>query len=438
MYFSRLVEIAENRVNKYGAQYSAFAIFGLINYPISYLYTLSRSANKEELYFRVICIFLSLALFFKDNWPEALKRYLPIYWYLTLIITLPMFATFMLLIEKFSLNWLVNFNLGVMTLIFLLDSLTFLIITFLGIGFGIIAFYSLGISFTYNLSGEGLNLFIYMFLCIVIVGSIFTRNKEIFNYYLQKNKDDLNKSLEKKVKDRTAELERALAAKSEFLNNMSHEIRTPVSGFTIISEGLVDNWDILSEEKKKKYANDISDSAKRLGSLISNILDLSTFITNKMYLNYRRFNFVELINEVIEEIKILYKDEQEMNISFKSKQDLYLTADKEWMARVLRHLFSNAIKFSKEKVNITLILDIQDHSLHFLIADTGVGVPESEMNEIFTPFTQSSRTKTRAGGRGLGLAICKEIIEAHKGKIWVENNIKQGATFHFLVPINEE
>ena len=320
-----------------------------------------------------------------------------------------------------------------MIVILILDSLTFLVVTSSGIILGLIIFYTSGYPTPTLPSLDNTLLFIYMFLCVVVLGTIFTRNKEIFNHYIQKTKDDLNASLEIKVKERTKELENALSAKTEFLNNMSHEIRTPVLGFTTISEGLVENWDILNAEKKLKYAKDIANSAERLGSLISNILDLSTFVANKMQMNFVKVDLNGLIEEIINETKILCANNKALHINYTPVKDAFTKADKEWILQVLRNLFSNAVKFSSDNGIIAINLKKEGKSWHFSIADTGIGIPESELKDIFIPFTQSSLTKTKAGGRGLGLAIAKAIIEAHDGKIWAENNVKGGASFHFFI-----
>lgn len=243
------------------------------------------------------------------------------------------------------------------------------------------------------------------------------------------------KKLELSLEKATKDLEIALFAKTEFLNNMSHEIRTPVSGFTSISEGLVENWDILDNEKKFKYVKDIANSAERLGSLISNLLDLSTFITNKRYIHFTKIDLNELVESVIDETKALYAQNKVIHINYTPRKDLFAKVDKGWIVQVFRHLFCNAVKYSANEGIITVKLDKMEDSLHFSIEDNGVGIPVDEVKEIFLPFTQSSRTKTGAGGRGLGLAICKEIIEAHKGRTWAENNVVQGATFHFVIPI---
>lgn len=246
------------------------------------------------------------------------------------------------------------------------------------------------------------------------------------------------KTLELNLENATRELKYALAAKTDFLNNMSHEMRTPVSGFSAISEGLVDNWDILTDDKKFKYVQDIANSANRLSSLINNLLDLSTFIANKMYLNFTKTSINQLIEDVIKEAEILYANDKLINVNFSPDKQISAVIDSEWIKQVFHHLLSNALKYDTDNGLIAIDIDKLDDSLHFSITDTGVGIPESELKDIFIPFTESSRTKTRAGGKGLGLTICKKIIEAHNGHIWAENNSTKGSTFHFRIPINHE
>jgi len=383
-----ITKLITDRVNKYGAQYNTLAIFGLINYPLAYLYEYYTNGYKEGLYLRIFATLLCLILLLHDKWPTNLKKFLPLYWYITITFILPILLTFMLLIEKFSLAWLMNFNIGIMITILLLDSLSFLLITGIGIIIGLLSFYFLEGYFPPLPSEDNEALFIYMFICIVVLGTIFTRNKEVFNHYIQKTKDDLNESLEIKVRNRTKELEKALSAKSEFLNNMSHEIRTPVSGFMAISEGLEEHWNVLDEKKKIKYVKDISSSAQRLGSLIGNLLDLSDFIANKNYVNITRFNLTNLINTSINSPKYLQYSKKNVSIHFiASLNEAYVYADKEWISQALDHLFSNALKFTPENGNITISLDQNKKFWEFTISDDGIGIPKNEITEIFNPFT---------------------------------------------------
>ena len=112
--------------------------------------------------------------------------------------------------------------------------------------------------------------------------------------------------------------------------------------------------------------------------------------------------------------------------------DSTVIMDPERIAQVLRNLMGNAFKFTKAG-KIKISLRTQGKNLEVVIEDEGIGIPEEELEEIFNPFVQSSKTKNYADGTGLGLSICKEIITAHNGKIWAENKII-GSSFHFILP----
>ena len=250
--------------------------------------------------------------------------------------------------------------------------------------------------------------------------------------------NSINIELENKVKLRTSDLEKALASKTEFLNNMSHEIRTPIQGFTAISEGLVEHWSSFNDDKKLNLATQIASSAKRLAALLNNLLDLSKFTADKMLMYFHQMDINLTIDNIIEECNVLYLNKKLVKIEFNKCDDGNLIADEERIGQVLRNLFVNAIKFSKNNSRITTSLHNTKENIHFSITDEGVGIPKDELEAIFDPFTQNTRTKTAAGGTGLGLSICKQIITAHNGKIWAVNNPKFGSSFHFIIPINQD
>lgn len=258
-----------------------------------------------------------------------------------------------------------------------------------------------------------------------------------------KPKQEFGDILEQKVQERTRELERALAAKTEFLNNMSHEIRTPIQGFVAISEGLVDHWSNFDEQKKLGLATQISSNAKRLKNLLGHLLDLSKFSAGKMILNFTKIDLNESILAMIDECKALYLIDKNIEFIFEEEKDVKIIADNERIAQVLRNLLINAIKFSanNSKILVKIFkeermnhLGAREDFIHFSITDFGIGIPEDELEEIFLPFNISSRTKTKAGGTGLGLAIARKIIDAHHGKIWAKNNPDGGSIFHFVLP----
>jgi two-component system sensor histidine kinase ChiS len=252
-------------------------------------------------------------------------------------------------------------------------------------------------------------------------------------------------NLEEKINKRTAELSHELNIKTEFLNNVSHEIRTPVQGVTAISKGLVDHWTDFDDAKKFKFIKDIFRSSDKLFLLINNLLDASKFSAGKMTYHFESTDMKNVIKNVAEEFKLFLSDNN-LQIVHEFQKGLHskCNADSNRMCQVIRNLLSNAIKFSSSgeiKIRVDNLFEqnpvntIERESIRVAVQDNGVGIPENEIDQIFDSFSQSSRTKTITIGSGLGLTICREIIKAHDGRIWAENNPNGvGATIFFTIP----
>lgn len=439
MLISQINDFCTKRVNLAGAFYLTFGIFGLINYPLSYLFYLYYNENFscESLLLRlvatILCFFLSIHKF----WPIKIKKYLPLYWHFTLFFCLPFIGTYLLFYNHLSLSWLMNMVLAFFLLILVVDWISFLILIALGAMLGLLAYVVSGGSLTLEVKEEYLSMAIYMYLFAIIIGAIFSRNKELLEIERAQTTEiikSLNKDLEDKIRERTSDLQKALSTKTEFLNNMSHEIRTPVHGFTAISEGLVDLWSSLGDDKKYKYVVEIANNASRLGNLLTDLLDMSKFTANKMSISLKKVNLNELVDAVVTECNELYLKDKPINMIFNSSKKNIVNVDKSKIEQVLRNLLTNSIKFTPENGNIEIIIKSQPKLTKVTIVDSGVGIPEKELKEIFEVFTQSSKTKTNAGGTGLGLSISKNIVELHKGKIWASNNDGGGSSFCFTIP----
>ncbi len=249
------------------------------------------------------------------------------------------------------------------------------------------------------------------------------------------------KEIEAELIEKNRLLEEAIVAKSGFMNNMSHEIRTPVHGFMALSDGLAQHWDLFDENKKRMLAVQVADSAKRLGNLLGHLLDLAKFNEGKMILTSNKFNLIDSVNNIIEEAKVLYIRDKDIALNFNQTGSVMMHADAERISQVLRNIVTNAIKFSKE--GSTIDIDLKETTLEnkkaieITIKDQGIGIPEAELNSIFDPFVESSKTANKAGGTGLGLAIVREIVTLHHGKIFASNNKDGGASFHVILPIEE-
>jgi two-component system cell cycle sensor histidine kinase PleC len=228
----------------------------------------------------------------------------------------------------------------------------------------------------------------------------------------------------------------ANVAKSMFLANMSHELRTPLNAIIGFSQVIRDRMFAASPEKTSEYAGDIHDSAILLLDLISDILDMSKLEANKAVLQPTDIDVVNLISGCI---KLVRQRAQESGIKIIQSIDAELPmlhADERMVKQVLLNLLSNAIKFTPATGTVLVAASrTGDDGMQISVADTGIGIPEAELLNLFRPFHQAQSPRVqKPQGTGLGLAISKRLIELHDGQVALASVEGRGTTVTITLP----
>ena len=263
------------------------------------------------------------------------------------------------------------------------------------------------------------------------------------SYYIAIVRDiTVRKQVEQRIIEAKDSAESSSRTKSEFLANMSHELRTPLNAITGYSEILTEE---LHAQKHIDHINDVKkimESGKHLLALINNILDLSKIESGKMQLYYEDIDAKDAITEITSTIKPLLKhNSNELIVNVPDDLGL-IQIDITRFRQILFNLLSNASKFTESgTITLTIIkccLDDKDH-IRIIVEDTGIGIEDSQISNIFQDFSQGDNSTTRKfGGTGLGLAITQRFCKLMKGSISAKSISGEGSTFTVILPVDEK
>jgi two-component system aerobic respiration control sensor histidine kinase ArcB len=244
----------------------------------------------------------------------------------------------------------------------------------------------------------------------------------------QEKLEELYEEERKLRKELEAEVERRI----EFTRALVHELKTPLTPILSSSELLVSE---LREEPWASVAENINRGAGNLSNRIDELLDLAKGEIGMLQVHPRPVDMLQLLRGIADDMKAtISSNEQSLTLALAPSLPL-VWGDEERLRQVVLNLLINASKFTPEGGKITLKANKNERAVIVEIEDTGPGIPEEEQKRLFQPYHRQIGDRERLSGLGLGLALCKYLVELQGGKIWVESEEGKGSTFGFSVPI---
>lgn len=222
--------------------------------------------------------------------------------------------------------------------------------------------------------------------------------------------------------------------RKDFVANISHELRTPISMLQGYSEAILDGIAATPEEQRE-LVGIIFDESVRMNKLVNELLDFARMEAGHMQINPVACNMEQFLNKIMKKFNGIAK---EANITLAvnnalGSQTVYFDSDR--MEQVFTNLIDNAVRLTPEHGQITITVYKKQDDLHIEIADTGCGISSEDLPFLFERFYKADKARTRGrSGTGLGLSIVKHIVEAHKGRIFVDSTVGEGTTFFIQIP----
>lgn len=257
-----------------------------------------------------------------------------------------------------------------------------------------------------------------------VLSSLQERN----NMILQQNKD---------LESLNIELKESNSLKDRFLSVIAHDLRNPIGALTSLTSMVYDSYAEFSEAEKLEILASMKDSAKSVYELLENLLTWSRLHRGRIEFHPEEVSLHFLINNTINPLNLQAKNKS-IIIENQVEDRAVVYADPNMLSTIIRNIVTNALKFSPE--NTTIIIKSRKYNLHstISISDNGVGMRPETLHQLFENEVSSMTGTASERGTGLGLVLCKEFVEIHGGKIWVQSIIGKGSTFYFTVPAKKD
>ena len=232
------------------------------------------------------------------------------------------------------------------------------------------------------------------------------------------------------------ELQRQETVRRDLVANVSHDLRTPLASLRGYLETLIIKGDSLSAEEQRTYLSIAAQQTERLARLVAELFELAKLEAKDVTVEAEPFQVAELIQDVVQKFE-LDAERRRLGIRAEGSAELpFVTADIALVERVLQNLIDNALRHTPAGGSVTVITRARERDVLITVADTGSGIPKDHLPHIFDRLYRVDKSRdSRSGGAGLGLAIARQVVELHGGRITVESEPGRGTAFSFSLPL---
>ncbi len=248
----------------------------------------------------------------------------------------------------------------------------------------------------------------------------------------------LNEELEKRLREARSlrqETEEQNKARLQFIANLAHELRTPLTPILGCAQLLAEQFHPEPGSPQDRLIRGIINSAEALESRVSDLLDLAQLEVGVFSLEMGRVDLRVVINDLALQYQPLVEGKgQTLVLDLPDRLPL-VKGDRRRIVQVLMNLLENAVKFAPKGGSIIVRAMIRNRALAVEVHNTGVSLSPEEQQRLFRPYYRSEADRQRLPGSGLGLAVCKQLVEGHGGKLWVQSEPSRGVTFGFTLPL---